>query len=175
MGMQPSISGADGLCAKDTPGFVSPKLAAFDALWRERDAIRHLPRRSDFSPRMLAPFLTNLTFVERIQAPEGRRWRHRLFGTALTEKMGNCTGKYLEEMIPAHKVEGWSNAYDQAIAGSEPLRFLAPFGLPGLDFLMIETLLAPIAADDDTPFGFLGVAYFFARVTDAKMRDRASL
>jgi hypothetical protein len=144
---------------------VCPKLAGFDALWRGVAALRPLPRRSDFGPRLLAPYLINLTFVERCLDDQGRRrYRHRLFGSALAEKMGNCTGKYLEEMIPPEKVPNWSRAYDAATMGSQPVHFLAPFGLPGMDYLMIETLLAPVATDNDARYGFLGIAYFFARV-----------
>jgi hypothetical protein len=33
-----------------------------------------------------------------------------------------------------------------------------------MDHLMIETLLAPVATDNDARYGFLGIAYFFARV-----------
>jgi hypothetical protein len=147
------------------PPIVCPKLAAFDALWRGHASLRPLPRRSDFSPRLLAPYLINLTFVERCVDDQGRRrYRHRLFGSALAEKMGNCTGKYLEDMIPPEKMANWTRAYDMATMGNEPLHFLAPFGLPGMDYLMIETLLAPVATDNDTRFGFLGIAYFFARV-----------
>jgi hypothetical protein len=144
---------------------VCPKLAGFDALWRGVAALRPLPRRSDFSPRLLAPYLLNLTFVERCLDDEGRRrYRHRLFGSGLAEKMGNCTGKYLEEIVPPEKVANWTRAYDAATLGDGPVHYLAPFGLPGKDYLMIETLLAPVATDNDTRYGFLGVAYFFARV-----------
>ena len=147
------------------PAIVCPKLAAFDALWRGQAALRAIPRRSDFTPRLLAPFLLNLTFVERCLDDQGRRrYRHRLFGSALAEKMGNCTGKYLEDIVPAEKVANWTRAYDAATMGNAPLHFLTPFGLPGMDHLMIETLLAPVATDNDARYGFLGIAYFFARV-----------
>jgi hypothetical protein len=154
------------------PGFDCPKLGWFDALWRERAALRPLPRRSDFTVRMLAPFLFNMTIVERFVTPQGRRYRYRLFGSGLAERMGDCTGRFVEEVLPAEKVQPWCEAYDQVMAAQEPVHFLAPFGLPGLDHLMVETVLAPVAAEDDTPLGFLGVAYFFARVPDVKLRQQ---
>jgi hypothetical protein len=155
-----------------TPGFACPKLGWFDALWHERAALRPLPRRSDFTARMLAPFLVNMTIVERLAAPQGWRYRYRLFGRGLAERMGDCTGKDMVEVLPAQKIPLWRAAYDQVMAAGEPVHFLSPFGLPGQEHWMIETVLAPIAAEDDTPLGFLGVAYFFARVPEHKLRQQ---
>lgn len=138
-----------------TLGFENERLAALLGIWRgaAKDA---LPRREDFTARMLAKHLRHLTFVER----QDGRYRFRLFGSALAEMTGDWTGKFLDEAVPAQFRPSWTATYDATIETRAPLRFTARFRASHLDHVMAETFVAPLADDGGAASGLMiSVAY----------------
>ena len=82
--------------------FESGKLADLLGIWQSVRGDRTLPERTDFTARILARHLPNLTFVERVETPgQERRYRFRLFGSALAQYTGDWTGKFLDEFRSA--------------------------------------------------------------------------
>ena len=53
------------------------------------------------SPRLLKSFLRDVAIYERIGEGQGRRYRVRLMGTAFAQILGDLTGKFIDEAIPA--------------------------------------------------------------------------
>jgi hypothetical protein len=141
--------------------FESDRLTALLSIWNAVRGERPLPRRSDFSARILARHLAHITFVERLQSPGmARRYRFRLFGTALGRYTGDWTGRWLDDALPAVFLPSWLAAYDAAIAAHVPLRFVARFRAEPLEHVRAETLVAPLGDDAATASGLLiSVAY----------------
>ena len=134
----------------------SPKLAALLAVWSTVAGERAMPRREDFTARILARHLRDITFVER----SGARYRFRLFGSALAEMTGDWTGKFLDEAVPAQFLPSWTATYDAALEAAAPLRFTARFRASQLEHVMAETLVAPLAGECGAASGLLvSVAY----------------
>jgi hypothetical protein len=136
--------------------FDSGKLADLLGIWQSVRGDRALPERTDFTARILAKHLSGLTFVERVEAPgQARRYRFRLFGTALAQYTGDWTGQFLDECVPPHFQPSWFATYDTVIAARVPLRFASRFRAEHLHHIQAETLIAPLGDDSGTANGLL--------------------
>lgn len=138
-----------------TLAFEDQRLAGLLAIWREAGR-GGLPRREDFSARMLGKHLQHLAFVE---IADGR-YRFRLFGTALARFTGDWTGKFLDEAVPAQFLPSWLATYDTVVEARVPLRFTSRFRAAELEHIAAETLVAPLAdARDIVPGLLVSCAY----------------
>lgn len=135
--------------------FDSPRLSDLRDIWRHVRGTRELPRREDFSARVLARHLQHLSFVERVVEDGARRYRFRLFGSALARYIGDSTGKYLEEVVPPMFVASWLATYDLVMATRRPHRFVARFRAAELEHVAAETFVAPLAGADGNPWGLM--------------------
>jgi len=136
--------------------FDSDRLSALLDIWQTVRGTRPLPRRADFTARVLAKHLQYLTFVDCLAQPGGgRRYRFRLFGSALALYTGDLTGKFLDESIPAPYLPSWLASYDTAIEMRAPLRFTARFRAAHLEHIAAETLAAPLADETGAASGLL--------------------
>jgi hypothetical protein len=140
--------------------FESAKLVDLLGIWRSVRGDRALPERADFTARVLAKHLSTLTFVERVETPgQERRYRFRLFGSALAQYTGDWTGKFLDDCVPPAFQPSWFATYDTAIAACVPLRFVSRFRAEHLQHVQAETLIAPLG-DGGVANGLLiSVAY----------------
>lgn len=135
--------------------FDSPKLAQLRDIWQAVRGEREMPRREDFTARNFGKHLRYLTFVERVEEGGTRRYRFRLFGSALGRYIGDSTGKFLEEVVPQQFIESWLATYDLVIATRKPHRFVARFRAEHLEHITAETLVAPLAGDAGKPWGLM--------------------
>ena len=144
-----------------TLNFERPELNELRDLWCGLAAGRTAPTRADFDARRLKPFLRNITIIERIFL-EATHWRYRvrLAGSTITETIGNHTGLFLEEYVPAEAVPRWTMTYDTAIDGGQPLRLTAEFMIPRIDHLRGEAFVAPLADQDGRLTMVIGCIYF---------------
>ena len=125
-----------------TLAFEDERLAALLAIWRAAGAPGGgLPRREDFTARMLGKQLQHLTFVEIVEG----RYRFRLFGTALSRFTGDWTGKFLDEAVAEPMLTSWLATYDTAVEARAPLRYTSRFRAAELAHIAAETLIAPLA------------------------------
>jgi hypothetical protein len=141
--------------ADDKLIFDSPKLAQLRDIWNVVRGERSLPRREDFTARILGRHLQSLSFVERVEEGGARRYRFRMFGSGLARFIGDCTGKFLEEVVPAGFVDSWYATYDLAVETGRPLRFVSRFRAAELEHVQAECLVAPMAGADGKPWGLL--------------------
>jgi len=140
-------------------GFERRELKSALALWRAKAGTRTMPERSDMTARDMKPFLTHMSLLERIGAGQSARYRARLHGTALTGYAGDKTGLFLDEVIPAHLVGSYTGIYDTVLELRTPLRVVSHFQAPGIDYLVGESLVAPLSVvGKDTPL-ILSVTY----------------
>jgi hypothetical protein len=143
--------------------FDDARLAALLDIWRVACAGRPLPRREDFSARMLARHLANLAFVERMPGTPGR-YRFRLFGSGLARYTGDCSGKILDEVMPAAFLPSWCATFDTPLAARAPMRFVSQLLAFKLDYVTTESLIAPLCNADGVPCGLLASAIYTPRV-----------
>jgi hypothetical protein len=135
--------------------FEDERLMALLSIWRDA-AKGALPRREDFTARMLGKHLRHLTFVEHADG----RYRFRLFGSALSRFTGDWTGRYLDEAVPKQFLPSWLATYDTTLEARAPLRFIARFRPAELAHIKAETLAAPLADAGGVANGLLvSVAY----------------
>jgi len=146
--------------------FERAELNALRDLWRSLAAEKAVPSRADFDARTLKPYLKNILIIERVvTGPQRWRYRTRLSGTAVTDVLGDFTGKFIEEQVPLELVPRWTAIYDAILDSGQPLRLVADFELPQLAYLRGEGLIAPLTDRDGKPTLILSCAYFKPRPT----------
>jgi PAS domain len=93
------LAAHDGVRRPSSLDIDVPELAALLRLWEARRPSLGLPRRADFTPEVLQPWLGNVGILDVERHP--LRFRIRLAGTVLTGLYGqDYTGRYLEEVVP---------------------------------------------------------------------------
>lgn len=144
-----------------TLDFGRRELNALRDLWQARAEGKAAPSRADFDARTLKPYLRHIMIIERVfLGPNRWRYRTRLAGTAVTEIIGDPTGKFLEEQLPLELVPRWTSAYDTVLDSAQPLRLVTDFELPQLSFLRGEALMAPLADSSGRLTLVFGCIYF---------------
>ncbi len=139
--------------------FEHAELTAAHAVWRDKAEGRAMPYRSDLTARSMKPFLTHMSLLERVTDGGASRYRVRLHGSTLARYAGDSTGKFLEDCISPERRESFIALYDTAMAARMPLRVVSYYQAPEIDYLMGESLLAPLAVPgSDTPM-LLSVTY----------------
>jgi hypothetical protein len=156
-------SGWASRCFSDL-AFSRCELAAVAALWHAKADGRAMPARSDLDARLLKPYLTNMTILERVTDDAGRkRFRPRLHGTGLTHFAGDGTGRFIEDQIPAADVEGYRALYSFLLDEGVPARVVWDYQLPAISYLKGESFVAPLRANDGSASLLLSVTYTQAK------------
>lgn len=160
-----------------TLSFQSSELRGMYALWKSIAVEDHLPRRSQFSARLLKPYLRQLNVV-RIEAGVGcvGRYRHSYVGTEVVAVFGELTGLTFEDFMPPETSARTIACFDAVVAGRRPCRVLTRFLLPKADYLAAEFFAAPLAEDGITPNMILTVFRLASpaeRETEGWQLDRA--
>jgi hypothetical protein len=146
--------------------FEHAALARALAVWREKAAGRPMPLRADMTARVMKPFLTNMSLLERVEVEGGQRYRVRLHGSTLARYSGDSTGKFLEDFVAPERLGGYLGIYDAVLQLRVPLRVVSHYQAPEIDYLTGESLVAPLAvAGSATPL-VLSVTYAKARAVD---------
>ncbi|MEI9885409.1 MAG: PAS domain-containing protein [Rhizomicrobium sp.] len=115
------------------------------AVWREKAGGRRMPGRADLTARVLKFCLTQMSLIERVADGGAPRYRVRLHGSALARYAGDCTGKFLDEVVQGDRLESFRSLYDTLLALEAPLRVVSQYQAPEIDYLTGETLLAPLS------------------------------
>lgn len=161
-------AGREGWAAVCDPSlsFDSPQLAELLGIWRGVKCERLLPARADFTARTLKRHLKDISLIERLhEAGKPRRYRFRMIGRGQVRgEGGDATGKYLDEIIAPRFIASWYAAYDMALDAAVPLRFVSQFYSLGLDYMIAESLVAPLADAAGAPWGLLTSTVYVPRV-----------
>jgi CheY-like chemotaxis protein len=128
--------------------------------WQRKRGERLMPQRRDIDPAELPFWL--LPHVELVDVVEGgRRFRHRLVGTAIVGALGSeLTGKYLDEVLSGVALDVAHTAY-RAVCDAKRAAFLRSThstvkGSP----LTAHRVLLPLADDGTVVNMILGAATF---------------
>ena len=149
-----------------TLAFDKPELCAAREVWRARCRPGHLPAREDFTLQTLKPFLREILIVEVVNAPgapSGRRYLHRLVGSNTAARIGELTGKFLDEALPEPIFRKTVAFFDAVVDHRCPMRILTDFDLRAVSHMRGETFAAPLAADGVTPNMMMAVFAFMKR------------
>jgi len=121
-----------------------------------------LPGRAEFDPAQVPKLLPYLWMLDVHRAP--LRFRYRLVGTAHTTATGrDYTGQWMDEAHPARRLQE-SPLYPELHAVVEEGRAAFRSGPPTIhldrDYIRLETLLLPLAADGKTVDVVLGITVY---------------
>lgn len=174
-----ATSGADPTGAPWFGGFsldfATPQLARTIEVWRAKRVARTMPARGDFSIADLKFTLGNLGFLDIVRDDGRMRFRVRLQGSVLDELVAPMTGRFIDEIIPAHFVQKWTGQWMPAIEQRAPMRAVGRVEFAGRRWYVAESLYAPLADDGETPNILMVVAYYHAiDKGDATSRELAA-
>ena len=106
------------------------------------------PARYDIDPIDLAPYLRNLCLIDVDERAGRRRYRYRLVGTGVVDRMGtDCTGRYFDELFDAESLATILARYDSCVESGGPVYSRESVPLHGREFLRYTRLLLPLSAD----------------------------
>ena len=126
--------------------FDRPELTMLRDVWRSRAAKVGLPTRNDLGADALKSVLRHLSMLERvIDAERGSRYRILHMGGYLAAVMGEKTGSFTDENIPAQLLPRWTTPFDTVLETRTPLRVISNFEHQKLDYASGESFLAPLS------------------------------
>jgi hypothetical protein len=141
--------------------FNHPELTKLLELWHAHAGEGTIPPRREMSARMLKSMLRDVAIYERVVTADGtRRYRVRLIGSGFAHIVGDLTGKFIDEAVPADFVPRWHASLDATLGAGAPLRFVAREESRGMIFLTGEFFSAPLMADDGQVNLVLGSARY---------------
>jgi hypothetical protein len=140
--------------------FLHPDLIKLHDLWKDQSGDSGIPLRRTMSPRLLKSFLRDIAIYERIGEGTARRYRVRLMGTSFAQILGDLTGKFVDEAVPAAILPRWYGALDATLGMKTPLRFLGREDTNDMSFLTGEFFSAPLMSDDGQTNLVIGAARY---------------
>ena len=129
---------------------MSAQLCALYAYWQGRLNGRAMPARADIDPFQIKPLLPIVMLVEVLD--QGRRFRYRLAGTAITDMTGReLSGRYVDEALPGNGYgEYVIGLYRKLICVKRPIYsecdYISPSGLERTT----KRLMLPLSSDGAT-------------------------
>lgn len=112
------------------PDITDARLTELYDLWVETRGGRILPRRADFPPEVLKPWLGNLILIE---ICEDRQYRYRLYGSAFVNRFGVEMTKRTVDDLPPEQSAVIRKDYDTVVRTGVPLSRLYTSGFDIMD------------------------------------------
>ena len=129
--------------------FLHPIPRAAAAYWRSRcPPDGGVPGRQDIDPLGMRGFLPHVMLQEIYWREDGPpRLRYRLLGTHLVEHYGELTGRWLDEVLAPHILAANEWLAQEVARRRAPLRDLERAGMEGREWMIIEGVGLPLAAN----------------------------
>jgi hypothetical protein len=127
--------------------FEAPSLGNLLKIWQDQAGGGVLPRRSQFTARLLKPHLGDIAIIER-RGGAAEQYRFRLMGTRLTEALGELQGKTFAQALSPKVTEHWRSRFDLTVSEGRPLRFVSRVDIQKKHFLRSENLWVPLAEEN---------------------------
>lgn len=124
------------------------QLSSLEAWWRLKRGSRLLPRRSDFMPETLRPWLGNLAIVA-VEREPVLRFRVVLSGDRLDDYRGFAiTGRYVDTLAQ----QGYCTLprFEACVERREPIRFIHDNSPNSMIYRRMAKLLLPLGEDGMT-------------------------
>ena len=139
--------------------FETSKLTDVAALWHEKTGENGLPPRREFNARTLKGVLPHVIIADRVEANGKHRYRFRLMGTAISELLGDHTGKFIDEAVNSPFRGRWVGVLDAADNAGSPLRIFGRLEYRQQDYIAMELLVAPLGTRIGHADAVLVIAY----------------
>jgi hypothetical protein len=145
------------------PDDCHPSVRAIADYWRSIHPAEGLPSRRHFDPVDVPKFLSNIGLIDVQESP--RRFRVRLYGTALVSVMGeDYTGRWYDELFKNFEKTGQYVDFCHVVDTGTPHWRRGALRIPiGKDFHFLERVHLPLANDGKTVDMILTFAMFFDR------------
>jgi hypothetical protein len=155
--------------------FNRPELNALRDVWRGGAATVVLPGRSDFDGQALKSALKHLAIMERVTGTNWTtRYRVEFAGSYIAAVLGDQTGRFIDEWVPAALLPRWIALFDAVLEGGIPLRIATEFEYAGLDYAAGEMFIAPLSDDAGMPNLVIICLYIKPRERTAAGNDETS-
>lgn len=142
--------------------FATPQLTQAAAVWAAKRGSRTMPSRGDLGIRDLKLVLPSITFLDIVREGERVRFRVRMMGSLLDELVAPITGRFVDEVLPAHFAQKWATQWMPAVDGRKPRRAAGRVEYAERHWYVAESLYAPLAEDGETPDILMVVACYHA-------------
>jgi hypothetical protein len=104
--------------------FRRHELSHLADVWRKSTVPESIPKRTDITHRGLGALLASLAIYQRIPVGGGVfRYRVRMIGSVLAQALGDLTGRFVDETVPARFLPRWQAALDACLARTLPCAF----------------------------------------------------
>jgi hypothetical protein len=133
-----------GIAGPDPQAGVDHRhLRALLSLWKSAHAGHGLPRRSEFTPETLRPWLGHIGILDVERSP--LRFRIRLAGTHIVQYFGReCGGQYLDDVIPPTDWDSVLGIYLRCVESGAP-QFEASYShIRSLAGYLVRRLALPV-------------------------------
>ena len=138
--------------------FDSPLLREALSVWREKAGGQPWPRREDMTPRAMKNFLPHVAIVEVVGSADTVRYRVRLAGSWVEQRVVPMTGKFLDEVIPEPQLQNFQSIFHLALGMGGPIRlFASGLKFQNKDYLDIEDFFAPLGKPREPASAVLAV------------------
>lgn len=129
---------------------ASERLRQLVQYWSLKRGGQRMPSRADIDPVDIPRLLPYLRLVDVLREPE-IRFRYRLIGTAIVERMGiDITGRYIDESLfgrhTAKVLAGHQFAVRERTAAAGESRSLWPHS----DWMIVRWVVLPLGRDRET-------------------------
>lgn len=145
---------------RKVPHDAHPKIRRIHEYWEAIHPERGLPGRQHFDPVDVPDLLANIRLVDVVGEPP--RFQVRLCGDKIRDHFGSCQqGLFFDEMFPGFASRASGRDFKAAIATGQPQFHQGYCELnPAKEFIPIERVVLPLAADGETVDILLVVSLF---------------
>lgn len=148
------------------PHTLRQEFEALSARWRRHCRDGSLPRREDFPPESLLPWIGHIEIVEAVRAAGAVRFRVRLVGTRIVYYQGHDnTGLFLDDVVPEDERDSVLAPYRECLESRQPIYTTFYNCAAAAISSMLERLILPLTTDGIEVDQFL-VAIYRAAVQD---------
>lgn len=124
----------------------SGPIAEIVDFWESLRKGDRLPARSDFMPEDLRPWLSHIILVD--IADNGKRFRWRLLGTAITAVLQrDSTGKWFDEIYEGAQLAAFQQNYALTYHHKNPFWFRGTFNFTNKDHIAFRSVHLPLSAN----------------------------
>jgi len=146
--------------------FRRRELSQLVLVWRRNAPLHGIPNRTDITHRELGSLLASLAIYQRIPVGDGGfRYRVRMIGSLLAQTLGDLTGQFIDESVPARFLPRWQATLDACFAARAPLRFVTRSDSLNKNYIVAEYFEAPLLSEDGTADLVLAAGHHSAEKT----------
>ena len=125
-----------------------PRFVDIFAYWRRKSPAGRLPGRQHLDPLEIPQLLRHVALYDVVRGDGALRFRARLVGTAAAEALGaDNTGRFIDEIMPEKAYPDFHAAYSDVVQNRRLHYWERPLPFANRDFLAIQRLALPLAAD----------------------------